>query len=102
MDCQIESIHEDFASLQMTLEELILDNNPLSHLPNFITNFGNLRTLSVVNTYVTILPEDIGQTKNLRHLNLMYTSLVELPNSFAELHVSINKHQFHITKKVSL
>ncbi len=67
------------------LEDVYLNNNGLSMLPEDIGLLINLKTLSVVNNELTKLPESIGELRNLLVLFLENNKLTSLPESISNL-----------------
>ncbi|TDN95792.1 leucine-rich repeat domain-containing protein [Sunxiuqinia elliptica] len=64
-----------------TIEILILDNNKLTQLPNWIGQLSNLRVLSVRNNNLQDISSALGQCTKLEQLYLSgNSSLFQLPN----------------------
>ncbi len=64
-----------------TIEILILDNNKLTQLPNWIGQLSNLRVLSVRNNNLQDISSALGQCTKLEQLYLSGNSaLFQLPN----------------------
>ena len=88
----ISEIPNDFF-VGLNLQELHLDNNRLTILPNSITNLSNLKQLYLFNNQLTSIPETIGNLVMLERFNLDNNQLIVLPNSIGILS---NLKQFYL------
>ncbi|KKL20502.1 hypothetical protein LCGC14_2454840, partial [marine sediment metagenome] len=68
-DNQLTQLPESIGSLE-NLKELYLHDNQLTKLPESIGNLISLRVLSLWDNQLTQLPESIGNLKNLKYLKL--------------------------------
>lgn len=63
------------------LEDLYVDHNVLSAVPDSLTSCGHLRTLDVSQNDLTALPKEIGDLEQLCELSIAENRIAALPNS---------------------
>ena len=83
----ISEIPRSMAALKDSLECLDISSNPLSEIPEFLTEFIHLNELRFSDTLVKDLPEDIGKLRRLKALDAKSTFVTKLPESFTSLKV---------------
>ncbi|MFC1894699.1 leucine-rich repeat domain-containing protein [Candidatus Dependentiae bacterium] len=72
-----EKNHKDI----LKLEEIYLDHNLLSILPEEILNFKNLKRIHATNNKLTSIPTNIHYLKKLKYLRLHNNELLYLPEN---------------------
>jgi Leucine-rich repeat (LRR) protein len=82
----LKSIGKEYALSELKkLQELDLDRNQLTSLPDYIGELGNLERLGLAYNQLTSLPDCIGELKNLKRLDLACNKLTSLPDCVGEL-----------------
>ncbi|TFG17467.1 MAG: hypothetical protein EU533_08280, partial [Promethearchaeota archaeon] len=79
------TIPESISSLQ-SLKELYMNNNKITNILDSIKNLKMLKVLSLYNNNIAFLPKDIGNLSNLQKLDLWDNQLTSLPKSVFKLH----------------
>ena len=88
VDCnEISELPPELVNLKEKLWMLMINDNPIRELPDFVLQLSKLRYLSIGYTLITELPENIGQLKRLKQLDVTNTGIVRLPDSVSELKV---------------
>lgn len=80
----IEALPKEIGNISK-LTELIIDDNPIKHLPDEICQLKNLVILSFTNNNIAHIPDDIGTLKKLTALRACNNTIASLPKSFYEL-----------------
>lgn len=81
---KVESVLPSFSYIE-SLEELILINSGILHLPDSICKLNFLLKLNLLGNNLKTLPYCIGYLKNLEELDLENNQIDELPQSFENL-----------------
>ena len=80
-----KKIYDDYMNYLLNLENLQLDRNQLTSLPNWIGNLTNLEWLYLNYNKLTSIPDSIENLTNLKELDLRYNQLTTLPDSIGNL-----------------
>lgn len=76
----IKSVPSEFVkseNMKKTLEELILNSNPIKELDSNISHWDKLKVLGISYTEVTEIPQSIAIMKSLEQLNCFNAKLTE-------------------------
>ncbi|GAB0094855.1 leucine-rich repeat-containing protein 40 [Sergentomyia squamirostris] len=82
---KLESIPSGLETLSSITTEVDLSVNLLKILPDFLSQFGNLRYLNVSSNLLEDLPESLGLVITLRELNIASNRLRNIPNCIYHL-----------------
>lgn len=66
-------------------QDLYLDGNPITNLPENIGDYRSLKVLSLTDTKIKELPNSIGELRNLERLVLSNTKIAKLPPNIVKL-----------------
>lgn len=81
-----ELIREIPPSIQnLDIDTLIIDNNPITEIPDTIGDISTLKYLGVTNTQLRSLPSSIGNNTNLVDMALSGNKLSSLPETIGSL-----------------
>jgi Leucine-rich repeat (LRR) protein len=99
-DNQLTSLPESFGNLSL-LQMLMMQNNQLTSLPESFGELTQLQTLHLNNNQLTSLPESFGNLTQLQTLLIDNNQLTSLPESFGNL-TRLPKLELHYNQLTSL
>ncbi len=82
--CGIKAIPKSIQHLKY-LKILVLSNNRLDKIPNFIGKLKSLQHLDLDSNNLTYLPESLGKLRFLKVLSCMGNNITEIPKNIDEL-----------------
>ncbi len=69
----------------LKIDMFLIDNNPISTLPDSLGNISTLQMLGISNTHLRSLPTSIGNNTNLIDLSLQGNRITQIPESVGSL-----------------
>lgn len=93
---QVDHLEKEIDLKCLGLETLILNNNKLTDLPQWLGKFENLVTLDLAKNDLSKLPDSFNKLQKLKRLNMDSNSFKDVPGPLKELnnigHISLDNN----------